>query len=628
MSKARPKGLLGIPELQKPQKGAFDTRPKRVDAWLGELPLADTGECGRQIFNTLKEVNKLDISKKERLNLLNAVTGPTLNILKVLKRHYVDHTLPLSAKNKAFAELAIALNAEMAMGYKVVIEQNWTSNLSFLSRRGVAEAIHLAIYYLSQMLLTAYQIYIEHPANTWMHIHQLYLYAEENNIHKLAINSHELHDKLPNCSIRDLYKRIVLLGLLSPYRLRQKIMEQLYDLLLDWVKYCKVLPPGQYSEDHHQIKIRLNCDQTPGFFTEADSTNRIHTRVLDTSALVHMLSEEIMHCSALGGIDHGNGLPDDVLRLAVVTWSGQSKRVFSRNRANNTLTITLGLSASHQLISELLRINPELQLKGFCESATNAVFDRTISEEQLSQLVEPEMDVPAEFDRPLVLSSVTTKEMTSDVWDPDHASKTIGYDYNIRLWYEQKEKERNKDAYIAEPYNCSNINESAGGYCLVGQMESAKSTAKVQIGEIVGIRDTVNSDGNTVEIGVVRRIKNADNGLELGVQKLSPCAEAVGVCKFNLNKRQEKYTRALVLPALKSIDRPVTLVTHTIHKVNDQLIINKYGYCTHIKLVKLLECTGVYCQFEFVIIKILGFEHIDSDEAKTPEELDSMWTLL
>ncbi|WP_455210642.1 hypothetical protein [Kaarinaea lacus] len=628
MSKARPKGLLGIPQLQTPDKGAFNTRPKYVDQWLGELPLADTGECGRLIFNTLKEVNQLDIPKKERLYLLSALTAPSLNILRVLKRHYVEHTLPLSAKNKSVAELSIALTAEIAMGYKILIEQSWTSNISILSRRSVAETIHLAIYYLSQMLLTAYQIYIEHPANTWMHIHQLFLFAEENNIHRLLIKHRELHDTLPDCSIRDLYKRIVLLGLISPYRLRQKTMDQLYDLLQEWSRYCRVLPPDQYNEDSHQIKIRLNSDQTPGFFVESDSTNRIHTRVIDTSALVHMLSENILHNSTPGGNAQANGLPEDVLRLVVLTWSGRSKRVFSRNRTNNTLTITLGLSASHQLISEQLRLNPELQLKGYCSSATNAVFDSNISEEHLSQLTEPEMDVPAEFNQPLVLSSVTSKEMSSDVWDPDHASKTIGYDYNIRLWYEQKEKERNKEAYVAEPYNCSNVNESAGGYCLVGQMETANSTAKVQIGELVGIRDTVNSDGNGVEIGVVRRIKNADKGLELGVQKLSPCAEVVAVCKYSLSQLQDKYTRALVLPAIKSINRPVTLLTHTIHKVNDQLIVNKYGYCTHVKLAKLIECTGVYCQFEFAIIKILGFDHELGSDSKTPEELDSMWTLL
>jgi hypothetical protein len=628
VSKARPKGLLGIPQLHRPDKSAFDTRAKHVDAWLGELPLGDTGECGRLIFNTLKEVNTLDISKKERLYLLRALTDPSLNILRVLKRHYVEHTLPLSAKNKSIAELSIALTAEIAVGYKIIIEQSWTSNVTILSRRSLAESIHLAIFYLSQMLLTAYQIYIEHPVNTWMHIHQLFLFAEENNLHRLIIKHRQLDDAIPSCSIRDLYKRIVLLGLISPYRLRQKIMEQLYDSLQEWSRYCRILPPEQYEEDKHQFKIRLNSDQTPGFFAEADTTNRVHTRVIDTNALVHMLSEKIMRPSAIDGINLIDGLTEELLRLVVLTWSGRSKRVFSRNRANNTLTITLGLSASHQLISELLRINPELQLSGFCESATRAVFDPDISEEQLSLLTQPEMDVPAEFDRPLVLSSLTAKEMTADVWDPDKGSKAIGYDYNLRLWYEQKEKERNKEAFVAEPYNCSNINESAGGYCLVGQMESADSTAKVQIGEIVGIRDTINSDGNSVEVGVVRRIKNADNSLEIGVQKLAPCAEVVGICKYNMNQRREKYTRAMVLPALKSINRPVTLLTHTIHKVNDQLIINKLGYCTHVKLVKLLECTGVYCQFEFAIIKILGFEHEQDSEAKTAEEMDSMWTLL
>jgi ribosomal protein L19 len=256
------------------------------------------------------------------------------------------------------------------------------------------------------------------------------------------------------------------------------------------------------------------------------------------------------------------------------------------------------------------------------------VFDANITEDRLLQLKEPPMDTPAEFDRPLMFGTHTAKELSNDVWDPYHASKTIGYDYNIRLWYEQKEKERNKDAFVAESYNCSNVNESADGYCLVGQMESAKSSAKVQVGEIIGIQDTINSDGSMVEIGVVRRIKDGEKGLEIGIQKLSPCAEVVAVCKYGQVKREEKYTRALVLPAQSSAERPVTLLTHSNHKLHDQLIINKYGYCTHIKLVKLVECTGVYCQYEFAIIKIIGFEDDNPHEEKSPAEYDSMWTLI
>ena len=630
MSKTRPKGLLGIPLLHAPQKNSFNTHPKQVDIWINELPLADTGECGRLIFNTLKEVNQLDISTKERLYLLNAITGPALNIIHVLKRHYVEHPLPLSPRNKSIAELAIALTSEMATGYKIIIEQSWTNNLSLFSKRRVTQAIHLAIYHLSQMLLTAYQIYIDHPANTWMHIHQLYLFAEENNIHKQVIKTRDLHSALPECCIGDLYKQIVLLGLVSPYRLRQKVIEQLYDSLLQWSEYCLVLPAeGINTEtDAHQVKIRLNSDETPGVFTETQTTNRIHTRIIDTSALVHTLSEKIIQHNLPAGTGSIDDIPEDVLRLAVLTWSGQSRRNYARNLANNTLMVTLGLSAIHQMISEHLRINPELQLRGYCSSATNAVFDPKITEEQLLQLKEPLMDEPAEFSRPLLFGTHTAKDLSADVWDPYHASKTIGYDYNIRLWYEQKEKERNKEDYVAEAYNCSNVNESAGGYCLVGQMETPKNSAKVQIGEIIGIHNTITSDGNEVEIGVVRRIKNGDKGLEIGVQKLSPCAEVVAVCKYSMVKNQEKYTRALVLPSLGSTNRPVTIVTHTNHKLNDQLIINKYGYCTHIKLVKLVESTGVYCQYEFAIIKILGFEEENRQKEKSPAELDSMWTLI
>jgi hypothetical protein len=618
---------LNIPELVKPGKESFDTRPKTVDAWLSELPLGDTGECARRIYHALKEINRLDISRSARLHVLTLLTDPAFEIFSTLKRHYTNQTLPMSEKNRKIANLAIALNAEIATGYKIIVEQTWTKELSLFNRKSTAAVIHRALYYMSNMLLTAYQIYIDHPPNAWVHIHQMYLYAEENKLHNIIIKNKDTHKKLPRCSISDLYKQIVLLALLSPYRLRQPVIEKVYESLLKWSQQCSVLSAEHYDAQAQQVKIRLNSDHTPGYYNDSDSTNRVHARVLDTGALVQTLGEQIINQQYLNGAKEIDGIPDDVIKLIIQTWSGQSKRAFARTAANNTLTITVGLSATHDLIRELVRLNPELETTGFCEEATAAIFDMELGLEEISALQDPDLNASASFEKPLIFGANSVEEFASDVWSSDFGSKTIGYDYNLKLWYEQKEKEIKKGELKYEPYNCNNVNESAGGYCLIGYLEAATVTPKIQVGELIGVRDTITSEGNNIGVGVVRRLKNHGKNLELGIQKLAPCAQSASICRYVNDPELEHYVRALVLPPLKSLDRPVTLLAHDTFKVNDQLIINKHGYKTHIKLTKLVESTGIYRQFEYSVVKVIGFGS-QALKSKDDSEFDKVWTLI
>jgi len=84
--------------------------------------MANIGECARQIYTTLREMNRLIISPQDRFKSLEFLRPPLFVITETLKKHYIRQNLPLSPKNQKIAELAIQLNAELAMGYKSVIE--------------------------------------------------------------------------------------------------------------------------------------------------------------------------------------------------------------------------------------------------------------------------------------------------------------------------------------------------------------------------------------------------------------------------------------------------------------------------------------------------------------------------
>ena len=628
MTSTRPRGFLNVPTQTKPDASSFDTRPRSLETWLADLPLGDTGECARRIFSMLREVNRLDIPKRERLALMDAIREPLLNISQVLKRHYVNQNLPLSPKNKKIAELSIDLNLEAAIGYKIIVEENWTGKLNIFNRKDTIKAIHHALYYLSQALLTSYQIYDNPPPNVWIHIHQLYLYAEDNGLSDQVVKDPAKQlTVLPNCSITDLYKQILLLALISPYRLRQEIIERVYKLLLTWSNDCHIMQPGNFTSDQGHVTVRLTSDVSPGFYTSDEHVDKINTRVVDATTLVHKLGDYMLTDHGALNSQQRIDLPANVIKLLTMTWGGRSKRIYSRKSTNNGVSITIGLSATHHLITELLSLNPELQNSGPCADANDSLFGLEIPTDEYAREEDPELQNKSDFDSTIPVFGISSLDnYSADIWDPDYSSKSIGYDYNLKLWKSKAEEQEDEDSAYAA-HNGSNINESAGGYCILGSIEYHADTPKVQIGELIGIHDQSKGKNANVDIGVIRRLKNVDNTLELGIQKLAPCAHAVSTSKFNISKSTQKFIRSLVLPEVKALQQPITLVTHDMHKVGDNLIIAKKGYRYRIKLSKLLESTGVYSRFEFDVIKLLNVDKNYTSQ-NSRDDYDNVWSLI
>lgn len=632
MTNTRPHGFLNIPQQTKPGAGSFDTRPKQLEAWLAELPMADTGECARRIYNALREINRLEIPKRDRINVLTSIREPLFNVCQVLKRHYINQNLPLSPKNKKIAQLAIDLNLEAALSYKVIIEDTWTRALTLFNRKDTIKAIHHAMYYLSNTLVASYQIYASPPPNTWVHIHQLYLYAEENGFADLHIKDHSGPVTIiPESSIGGLYKKILLLSLISPYRLRQDIIERVYNALNEWSADCAIIEPNEIHDEQHSVIIRLTSDVSPGFYSSNESVDKINTRAIDTSTLVHRLGEYM-----LAEHRHSNGtsksaeLPDDVIKLLTMTWGGRSKRLFSRKTTNNDVSITIGLSATHNLISDLFHQRPELEATGPCASADSSILGMDIAAEDFTPEEEPELSGRADFDKTIPVFGISSLDNhTSDIWDPDFSSKSIGYDYNFKMWQNQtaQEKATKTDDHAYAPHNGNTVNESAGGHCILGTIDYIADAPKVQIGELIGIKDSGKDNQTNISIGVIRRIRDSENGIELGIQKLAPCAQPVATSKYNVSKSNQRYVRSLILPEVKSLQQPITLITHDIHKLNDNLIIAKHGYRLRVKLTKLVESSGVFSRFEFQVIKLMNTDK-NYSTADSDSGYEDVWSLI
>lgn len=610
-----PEGLLNIPEQTKPIVGSFNTRPKHVEAWVASLPMANTGESARRIYTALREMNRLAFSEHDRYHDLETFRAPVYHITEALKKYYIHQNLPLSHKNQKIAELAIQLNSEMALGYKCIIEDKLSKTFSRLSRKNLTTCIHRAIRYLSNVLLCSYQIYIQHPENTWLQIHRLYLFAEENALHNILVKDHVVTDALQDGTISDIYKQILLLALAGPYRLRQPITDAVYKALEEWGTQCKILPYGETAEGTSSFIFNLNSDAAPGFFRSDGNIDPTFCRIIDTTRMTRVLSSAIISGGSTAGI------PEDSMKRLLIAWTGKSRRTFSRTTKTDETSLTLGLSATHHFIDEVIRpMNQDVATTCAGATATLQVSDAGNQDSD-----EPDLDSPAHYTSTPVFGISNLDDHTPDVWDPDYTYRVT----NARLELVPKETEdqKRKESLYA-PFSCKGVNESAGGYCLLGYLEFDSDARKVQVGELVGIRDNAGNGTIQLGIGVIRRIKSWRNGLELGIQKLAPCAEAIATASIPKDGSREKYHRSLALPELTAIKQPPTLITHAWNQVGDRLIASVHGQKVTIELTKQLESTGVFSQFEFSVVDTTKNKLATPSASTSGDEFESVWSTL
>lgn len=623
MASNMPEGLLNIPEQSKPTTASFETRPKQVEAWVTSLPMANTGESARRIYSALREMNRLIVSPQDRYKAMEILREPVHQITEVLKKHYINQNLPLSPKNQKIAELAIQLNSEMALGYKAVIHDKLGKTFSGLGNKTLAICLHRAIRYLSNVLLCSYQIYIQHPENVWLQIHRLYLYAEAHDLHMSLIKDHVVPEDFLDCNISDIYKQILLLALAGPYRLRQHVTGAVYAALEGWVSSARILPYGEIKDDAYAFTIGMNTDAAPGYFRDDGTVNPAFCRTIDTSELAQKVNQALLSEDGLP-----QKIPEDVLKRLLMTWSGKSHRTFPRTSKNNEIAITMGLSATHHYIDEIIR--PLLKdPTATCPSATNSLqsgLATNATDEEEEDVVIGER---AQYTSTPVFGISNLDDHTPDIWDPDFTYRVNNPTYNFNNPDSKPQDSENKSSlYAYTPLPCKGINESAGGYCLLGYLIHGKDSQKVQVGELVGIRDNLESNSTQLSIGIIRRIKNWKNGLELGIQKLAPCADAIALSTIPEGDDHEKYQRSLVLPQLSSIDQPATLITHAWQQTNDKLIANVHGHRTNIQLTKQLETTGVFSQFEFIVIDNQQEQQTTTQAAATDDEFNDVWTII
>jgi hypothetical protein len=569
---------LDVPELSKADKDAFDLRPRKVDEWLDTLPRANVGETARQVFEALVDVNRCQYPYQNRIHFLESLRETALYVTDSMKRHFVGVNAPLPAKSEKIAAATREIHHAMATGYMIAIEDLLHSSLFFSDQKLLATLIQRAIAALGMVLVTSYQTYQPYPSGIWSALHKLYVAAEQRKLLLISVSDNQ-HAYTSKITINADYIRLVLLALTSPYRLRHGEVGKVYDVLARWVGKCRLKTLGKDDPTASaKFGINLASDEPPRAASlVTEQCQHEFCRIMDSSVLTNAIRKDLKQGFKTGettitGIEMTRAdLSQELMKRLLIAWCIVPKRSFPRTEKQEHVQITLGLTATHQII-----ISGSRKMVG-----ANEMYNHT-AQYQTDDI------------------GRGSNETQPDVWDMIYFPADTDGVENLEAQFEkdQVQQEEKKSPYQAETWMI--LNESARGYCI---KTIDATTSRAQVGEIIGVRRHANGKSWKWGIGVIRWLRaESQLGLLLGIEMLTPDAAAIGIRAVN-NARHD-YQRTLMLPELRPVNQPTTLITSAVpYRTGQQFVINILGKEILIKLSKQLMNTGLFAQFQFEIME-------------------------
>ena len=571
---------LKTPSLVEDPNFDFDTRPHKVEKWVAQLPLTNTGQTARLTFNTLVKLNRHAISIKNRTKILEIFRPAVRYLLETTRKHFFGSVIPISEKNKTVAHLARSLQEEMANGYKIAIMDSLNLTNSRPDPKAQAILAHRALNYLGGMLFTSYQIYMPPPTGVWRDIHQIFRFSEQFNLLHDTVNDIE-NDITPWSSVLDTYKQIALFALADPYHLSQHEMEKLRKVLSPWANTCQLNRLPDSIDNINTMFIKPHDDLPPSRRAPQSEKQKLQYRSLDTSDALHKIRESLSKSIPQKDQDH---LPPNLLSHLSKAWNPTIKRRSARRDREAILNVAFGLDAVHHFVN-----------------GKKNTFARDSQEDVLDSLFHSTRFTISDD----IQEGITNLD-TIDVWELNHSQsidseledeKPVPTDITgtpkVTSQYSQK--------YYTD--HCTVINESAGGLCIQLPKENPPL---IHIGELLCLQNS-QEHKNYWEVGVIRWIKNTrDQTIEVGIQLLSPVAEAVALstyCNTNsqLESENKDYVRGLFLPEIKALKQPRSLITLiNCYQPGSTVSLLKNGVEQRYTLLAMIESTYGYNRFEII----------------------------
>lgn len=542
--------------------------PTRQDmqAWLANLSMLNVGETARQLFTTLRQLSDLDIEDSLRYELIEVLRPALHTINTSLSKHYINQNVLLDERAERIADLGQQLRAYTATVYRTIairtaeqVEQQGFSLFGMGKKKQnlqlVGNAIHRCMTELVGLLYETQLLYLPTYKGLWSCLHQLLLLTR-----KLELNAHGLQDENQvydsRLSIDQVYLRAVFLAVSNTNKLRQTEIKKLYQFSELWVALIRL---SRTPSGHDLFLVDPSYDAPPMYITKYSEVSH-EAYYIDVRELLQHFEGLTGNAPKLLNKAESSLLSGSLKYHLILTFTAPLERSYARHPYQGTIDLALGLIGTHYQLAD------------------QQTFEEVIDIEHLNK---------AQFD------SLSQQGGHFGLIHTDSADIELNYTPQEAQVKQEATKEH------LETHQCAIVNISPGGY---GVRWRGKTPSVLRTGELVAVREPSDKSWH---IGLIRWVKQKPNeGAEFGVEILSPRGKSCGARVLRKDAEVTEYLRALLLPEIKNLNRPATIITPTLaFKVGYRVIIRVGRDEVKAQLTREIMATQSFSQFEFIILR-------------------------
>ncbi|TQV73040.1 hypothetical protein FLL45_16395 [Aliikangiella marina] len=613
------KSGLTIREIQVYYKPEFELTPRKVANWVKNLPMANVGDSSQRVYRLLVDINQAILDPDKRLSILNTIGPVASKLITSLEKQFINNRIALTEKQKKVAALLQAIQTELSIGYHSVIESYYGEvDLKRSQRKQMATALVLAIKFHGHVILRCYQLYASIPKRVWRELYCLYQIARnlELNEQKVSISAFDI-----DLSVNDIFTQILLMSVASPYQLRQREIDMLWQIIPELV--ASVTLKSHAYNKHHYV-IALNGSQPPVHKSLYKSTENDITLKLTAFDAVDKLN---LMLADIHEVNQASSRKIMLIKHLIQCWNQGAHRAFARTGCQGSANISFGLGATHYHLKMVTEEDnkPQNNTRTTLDAMEGSLKNATLTEVAVAKDTAKKQT----FD---YLSS--SGAPSKDVWEKLYQTeKEKEYEAAREKMYQSSH--RSRDTILRDSYKSQEVkllNMSPNGYCI--EIKSEELPSHAQTGEVLGFLEETHEADEHWNIGVVRWVKRQPKGshVQMGVQLLAPGAKPVDIQLRNSRGSANEFQRALLLPALTGVGQPATMLTNSLSfTLNSKVRIHDKDEKYDARLSKEVAATSSYRQFHFE--RIGGSERAAQQKNSPqsplgPDDLDGVWDLV
>jgi len=575
---------ISMPSQDPLAENKFSLLPRELRKWLKNLPYVDQDLAIQQFYDGLKRSNRQAHSAKQRLAAIEIMRPAAHDFLKSQRKYLLSQPFPLSKKATEVLKLQQNILNELAVAYKIIIQETVNRD-NHLSSKKLVSCVHHAMYYQLEQYVTLAQVYSEPPQSFWQDLCQLYCIAEHFDLTGLQIRN-EIDPTSPKSSPKILFTNACLLSLSNLHTYGHGEAGKIaayFSQISQLTNLTDILP----TDCEHTFYINLALAKPVRLMPDEEIPISTKNRYINASALVNELKETTNsgENSEQTAIQTANTLSKSLSKRLLKKLI--SKPVRSSKRAvpaKGRLHVVMGMHDAIEVLQTGHIISkdiddsgpkkPNLELMPIDNSRISTFFNDNHSEDENNYLVS-----------------------SSNAWDWVGRGNVVTESNEFKPTDNDIEKnEKFALNPVVQTWDISNA--SKGGYCL---NSSNISDYQSQVGDIILIRleDKPNDEWR---LGVIRWMQSlSEQGVKMGIETLHGNVEVLEVIETHLSSASHKdfgYILQVTEKTASGVNK--TVITPPNAAANgDGLIVHHNNKQKNIVFQHALEQTISFARFSF-----------------------------